>query len=78
MDNGGYDDVEEARKHPPPSVKKDVWDETIDHFLDPKYRNRSEENAKNRAKARFPSLHGSSSYVSTWYKQVNRFNFGIT
>ncbi|KAJ9552531.1 hypothetical protein OSB04_016576 [Centaurea solstitialis] len=71
MDNGGYNDVENARKHPPASVKKDVWDETIDRFLDPKYRNRAEKNAKNKAKARFPSLHGSSSYVSSRYKQKN-------
>ncbi|KAJ9547179.1 LOW QUALITY PROTEIN: hypothetical protein OSB04_019722 [Centaurea solstitialis] len=50
MDNGGYDDVENARKHPPASVKRDFWDETIDHFLDPKYRNRAKK-CKNRAKA---------------------------
>ncbi|KAJ9562328.1 hypothetical protein OSB04_007488 [Centaurea solstitialis] len=65
LDNGGYDDIQKARKHPLPSVKKDVWEETIDHFLDPKYRNRAKKSAANRAKARVPSLHGSSSYVST-------------
>ncbi|KAJ9542876.1 hypothetical protein OSB04_029382 [Centaurea solstitialis] len=69
LKHGGYDDVERAKQHPPTNVNSDNWKKTVDHFLDPKYMNRSETNVGNRACVKYPSLHGSISFAASLHKK---------
>lgn len=71
MNFGGYQDVERAKRNPPTNVSREDWLNMINHFCDPKHVNRATKNAENRARARYPSLHGSQTLVAARYKKVN-------
>jgi len=70
---GGYDNVANARRNPPRHVDLENWNKTVNLFLDSKFRKRSKINSANRGHAKYPSLHGSSSYAASQYKKVNFF-----
>lgn len=78
LNQGGYDDVERAKQHPPTNVNSDNWKKTVDHFLDPKYMNRSQTNVGNRACVKYPSLHGSISFAASLHKKVSFLAFKLS
>ncbi|KAI3730858.1 hypothetical protein L1987_62037 [Smallanthus sonchifolius] len=64
LENGGYDDVEAAMNNPPEDLDQESWQTLINElFLDASYKNRATKNKQNRSKQRYPSYHGSKSYV---------------
>lgn len=69
---GGYKDIANARRNPPSHFDLKKWNETVDFFCDPNYKDRSEKNAQNRSHAKYPSLHGSTSYIAARYKKVKK------
>ena len=71
-EHGGYDDIETARKNPLEDMDNESWQKLVDLFTTPQFMARSKANAANRAKQKYPSLHGSTSYVSARFKKVNK------
>ncbi|KAJ9543054.1 hypothetical protein OSB04_022761 [Centaurea solstitialis] len=70
---GGYADMEIAKKNPPSTITDETWwRKTVDFFADPENMTRAEKNAQNRSNVKYPSLHGSTSYVASRYKKRNR------
>lgn len=72
-ENGGYDDVETAKKCPPENYDVGKWVKLIDDlFMDPKYRLRCKANKNNRAKQRYPSFQGSQSFAQIQHISVRK------
>ncbi|KAJ9555866.1 hypothetical protein OSB04_010480 [Centaurea solstitialis] len=66
---GGEKDVANARRNRPPHLDDEQWDNTIDLFLDAKFKQHSKTNSQNRSHSRYPTLQGSSSYAASRYKK---------
>ena len=70
--NGGLNDLQTSRSNPPDNMDVQKWHTVIDTLWStPKHIRQSEENAKNRAKHRYSSSHGSSSYAQQLYTRVS-------
>ena len=68
---GGPNNVDRARRNPPPSLNLVDWNKLIDDvFMDSKWQDRSKKNSKNRKNYPFPSYHGTQSYVNARFKKV--------
>ena len=72
-EHGGYDDIETARKNPPEIMNNESWQKLVDLFTTPQFMAHSKENAANKARQKYPSLHGSTSYDSAQFKKVNKY-----
>ena len=73
---GGYNDVETTKKNPPSSITDETWwRKTLDFFADLENMRRAQKNSQNRLNIKYPSLHGSTSYVALRYKKVNKSTF---
>ncbi|KAJ9556109.1 hypothetical protein OSB04_010723 [Centaurea solstitialis] len=68
---GGYDDVANARRNPPPHLELEKSNKTVDLFLDSKHKNCSKKNIQTRSEAMYPSLLESKSYIATKDKKEN-------
>ncbi|KAL4579492.1 hypothetical protein LXL04_015641 [Taraxacum kok-saghyz] len=69
---GGPDDVDRARRNPPPSLRPVDWNKLIDDvFLDSNWQDRSMQNSNNRKNQPFFSFHGTQSYVNARFKKMN-------
>ncbi|KAD4982960.1 hypothetical protein E3N88_19631 [Mikania micrantha] len=61
---GGYNDVENAKNHPPDTQIQEAWEKIIDElFLNVDFRKRYVKNASNRSKQLYATAGGSSSYA---------------
>ncbi|XP_071689099.1 uncharacterized protein [Rutidosis leptorrhynchoides] len=60
-DNDGYALPNNLRNRPPPNVQQRLWDPFVDLMLSSKFRARSAQNKKNRAKMEYASTQGSRS-----------------
>ncbi|XP_071694892.1 uncharacterized protein [Rutidosis leptorrhynchoides] len=56
-------DIDFVRSHLPPDVEAELWNPFVDLMLNEEYQKRCEQNAKNRSKVQYHSLHGSKSIV---------------
>ncbi|KAI3699037.1 hypothetical protein L2E82_43030 [Cichorium intybus] len=72
-EQGGYDDIERARAHPPPTQTPRAWEKVIDKlFTTDKYKTRSLKNKGNRELLPYTSSHGTESYAQKRYKEVQK------
>ncbi|KAL8245511.1 hypothetical protein R6Q59_011769 [Mikania micrantha] len=61
---GGYDNVENAKNHPPDTQTQESWEKIIDElFLNADFMKRSVKNASNRSKQLYATAGGSRSYA---------------
>ncbi|KAL8239752.1 hypothetical protein R6Q59_016319 [Mikania micrantha] len=68
---GGYDNVENAKNHPPDTQTQEAWEKIIDElFLNADFMKRSVKNASNRSKQLYATAGGSRSYAQMRHEDM--------